>query len=489
MKKSNGSAILAVFTAAICLLGLAAIPKASYCGEWSSSELIDSRDGKYYASVSLDEDDNLHVAYLYQPDLAAPEIAYASNVSDEWERDQIAELQAYGGSRPDIAVDDEGTPYIVYSTLAADPPKLASFNGWFWETSECPSEQISHGAPLICIDSDDDAHIVFCYSDGSIQYLRREGLVWKRDILDANADDVTGIVADSSSQPHIVFLNLDGDLMCAKKSDDDWEYELIASPVIGLIGLWDSLAIDNEDNLRIAYLDGTPPFSSTLFIAQEKGGIWETEQVEDGGIWAQIAIGESYTSQIAHVQPYTQSGGTRYTYGDDLGWHSEEIPLSRYGQWSLDTRMTTMTANDRDLFIVYSGRDETSDGGGALLYMKGKQGRAVVGVFAELILNEDSFKMHDTIEVTARVTNGNKEVAVEAKVWLELPSGDIQSILDPYATFTIAPATDNIVPVYEFTFRGTEAPGDYVIHARLIDPITGTELSDDSDSFHFSAFK
>lgn len=53
--------------------------------------------------------------------------------------------------------------------------------------------------------------------------------------------------------------------------------------------------------------------------------------------------------------------------------------------------------------------------------------------------------------------------------------------------FTIDPETDTDVPVYEYTFRGTEAPGDYEIFVRLIHPITGEELSLDSESFYFSA--
>ncbi len=479
------------FGLAACFLGTLGLVLAAaggHCGDWSSPEVVDHRDGDYYASVVMDDDENLHVGYLYAPDFEAPEIVYASNASGHWERETIAELTAFSGSHPDIAVNRNREPFIVYSTLPAEPPKLAVFQGWFWDISSCPSKQMAHGAPLIFVDDLDNAHIVFCYADGSIQYLCKMGLFWESDVLQTNANEVTGIVVDSSFVPHVVYLDREGDLMCASLRADEWEYELVASPAYGLIGLWDSLVIDDEDNLRLAYLDGTPPLFSKLFCATKTGAFWEAEPLEDGGIWAQIAVGASYTTQIAHVQSYSYSDKTRYLFGDDLGWHSENVPLKRHGQWSLASRMTAMTADSEYLHIVYAGEDETAEGGNALLYIQGEQGKAIVGVSAELSLNDDSFKMHDTMSVSAHVTNGREEVAIEAKVWVEHPNGEVFSVLDPCSMFAIGPEIDEEFLIYEYTFSGTEAPGDYEIFARLIDPVTGEEFSLDSEPFHFSAF-
>ncbi|MBN2208680.1 MAG: hypothetical protein JW759_05255 [Candidatus Coatesbacteria bacterium] len=475
----------------VCLLGamgLAFVSAQGYAGNWSSPDVIDQRDGDYFASVAIDKDDDLHAAYLFTPDFEAPEIVYASNASGDWERRTIAELPAFSGSRPDIAVSGGREPFIVYSTLPAEPPKLAFFQGWLWQIADCPSEVMSHGAPLVFVDDDDNVHIVFCYADGSIQYLCKMGLFWESDILDAAADEVTGIAVDSSFVPHVLYLDREGNLICAAPQNGAWEYELVASPAYGLIGLWDSFVVDDEDNLRLAYLDGTPPLTSKLFCAEKTGESWETEALEDGGIWAQIAVGASYTTQIAHIQSYSQNDKTRYLFGDDLGWHSENVPLKRYGQWSLASRMIAMTADAEYLHIVYAGEDETADGGNALLCIRGEQGQAIVGVSAELLLNDDSFKMHDTISVSAHVTNGPEEAAVEAKVWVEDPSGEVFSVLDPFSTFAISPGTDEEFLIHKYTFTGREAPGNYKISARLIDPVTGEELSIDSEQFHFSAF-
>jgi len=475
---------------ATCLvfLGLALVAVAGFCAEWSTPLVIDQRDGDYYASVFIDKDSGVHVAYLYAPEFGSSEIAYASNVSGSWTTETVEELQMLSGTRPDIAVNSDREPVIVYSSYAADPPKLAVFNGWFWDISDCPALDMQHGAPLIFIDGDDNVHVAFSYANASIQYLWRTGSYWQSSVFQADADEVTGIVVDSSYVPHIAYLDRDGALMCASFVDGEWHSELIASPAYGVIGLWDSLSIDDQDSMRLAYLDGTPPLSSKLFYGTKSGQSWDIEPVEDGGIWAQIGTGRSYTAQIAHVQSYTQEDKTRYAFRDGLGWHSENIPLARYGQWSLASRMTAMAADSEYVYIVYSGEDTTDDGSNALLYLRGKQGKSVADVSADLVLNDDSFEMYGTIVVSAHVITGKQEVSVEAKVWVRCPNGKNLSVLDPCSIFTVGPEADAVVPVYEYTFAGTEGPGEYEIFARLIDPITGEELSLDSAPFHFSAF-
>ena len=472
----------------LACLSMALAAAVGFCAEWSTPLVIDQRDGDYYASVVVDSDEDLHVAYLYVPQFGAPEIDYASNASGSWHTEKLEELPMLAGTRPDIAVNSDREPVIVYSAYSADPPKLAVFGGRFWDISDCPALEMQHGAPLVFVDRDDNIHVAFGYADKSIQYVWKTGIHWQRSIFQANAAEVTGIVVDSSRVPHITYLNREGKLMCATLTDGEWGTELVVSPTYGMLGLWDSLAIDDQDNMRLAYLDGTPPLKSELFYAEDSGQGWEIEPVEDGGIWAQVGVGRSYTAQIAHVQSYTQQDRTRYAFRDDVGWHSETIPLERHGQWSLASRMTVMATDSEYVHVVYSGEDTTNDGGNALLYIRGKQGKSLPDVSAELVLNDDSFKMHDTIVVSAHVVTGKHEVSVEAKVWVKCPNGENVSVLDLCSIFTIGPLADAIVPVYEYTFAGTEGPGQYEISARLIDPITGEEISLDSAPFHFSAF-
>jgi hypothetical protein len=56
-----------------------------------------------------------------------------------------------------------------------------------------------------------------------------------------------------------------------------------------------------------------------------------------------------------------------------------------------------------------------------------------------IILNQDVFYTDDTLIISAHVVNGPDPVNVEVKTWINLPSGDQVSILDPYFTFTVEP--------------------------------------------------
>ena len=478
----SGVRSAAVVLLASCLAG------SALCAQWGTPEIIDRSDGDYFASVAVDGNGDVHTAYLLVPGILPARIVYASKSLGRWQSETIAELAALGGTRPDIAVTSRCEPVIVYSATDADPPVLVSRSGPGWQQEECPAEPVPHTAPVLFVDSDDRYHLAFAYMDGSIQYLCNDNGDWSSKLLSAEAASVTGIVADSRGVPYIVYLDESGSLFCATVKGGEWSTEKVVSPTFGAIGLWDSLAIDDLDRLHLVYLEGAPPVSSRLYYARYSGSSWEAEPVEDGGLWAQIGIGASYNARIAHVQSFAQGDKTRLVYQDKLGWHSESVPLLRSADWSLSSRMTAMAADERYVHLVYAGSGTASKGGNVLLYIRGEQASSVATPSAELVLNDDSFTIFETIVISAHVVNGPEAASVEAKVWVEDSDQWRQSILDPCSIFTLGPDTDTNVSVFEYTFTGREAPGNYTICARLIDPVTGEELSFDSVSFSFSGF-
>jgi hypothetical protein len=103
-----------------------------------------------------------------------------------------------------------------------------------------------------------------------------------------------------------------------------------------------------------------------------------------------------------------------------------------------------------------------------------------------IILNQDVFYTDDTLIISAHVVNGPDPVNVEVKTWINLPSGDQVSILDPYFTFTVEPYADFTGEIFSYTFSGGELSGDYNAGGRLLNPISGRELSVNVESFSFS---
>ena len=102
------------------------------------------------------------------------------------------------------------------------------------------------------------------------------------------------------------------------------------------------------------------------------------------------------------------------------------------------------------------------------------------------ILNQDVFTTSETLVVSAHVVNGPDPVRVEVKMWVKLPDDSNISIFDPNYTFTVTPDADFTTEIFTHTFNGSEPSGEYNVGSRLINPITGREISVNVESFTFS---
>ena len=103
-----------------------------------------------------------------------------------------------------------------------------------------------------------------------------------------------------------------------------------------------------------------------------------------------------------------------------------------------------------------------------------------------IILNKNAFATGDTLIVSVHIVNGPTPVTVEVKIWIGLPNGNQMSIFDPYFTFTVGPNANITKEIYRRTFVGSEPSGDYTVGGRLVNPISGRELSVNVETFSFT---
>jgi len=101
-------------------------------------------------------------------------------------------------------------------------------------------------------------------------------------------------------------------------------------------------------------------------------------------------------------------------------------------------------------------------------------------------LNQSSFHSGDTLIASAHVVNGPDSAKVEGKIWILLPSGGESPIGNSHLTFTVAPDADFTREVLKYTFSGGDAPGNYQIGGRFINPVTGREFNVDVAPFSFT---
>jgi hypothetical protein len=209
--------------------------------------------------------------------------------------------------------------------------------------------------------------------------------------------------------------------------------------------------------------DNTGDYSLSLLLIP---GPTVSPQDSDGG---DILSGEAKTGTIdfrADTDAFTFNG-------EAGGTHCVHTEISNYQL--LQSGIYTIVIRD-------NGGDNTGDYSLSLTKVPGLPSSPSV----RLIMNQNEFQTSDTLIVSAHVLNGPNPVNVEVKVWINLPSENQMSILDPHFTFTVEPNADFTAEIFTYTFNGSEPSGNYNAGGRFLNPISGRELSANVESFTFS---
>lgn len=105
----------------------------------------------------------------------------------------------------------------------------------------------------------------------------------------------------------------------------------------------------------------------------------------------------------------------------------------------------------------------------------------------DLQLNKTTYVNGDTLTANALVTNpGTVVVPIEAKIWIKLPAtAPPMSIMNTGADggVMLAAGFNQSVPVMQVGINSSIPRGDYSFNCRLLDPVTGTLLSEDFTPF------
>jgi len=264
-----------------------------------------------FAKVALDKQGNAHLCSTFN------RLHYAYFDGAQWSR--IAEIAA-----------DAAT--IVYSCSLAIGPDGSPHLAWYKEKNE----------------------------DGSyflhIKYAELEDKVWVERTIDSGPQDGkwNAMVLDSKGVPYVSYDEfVTGALKVAHKAGDKWNLEVVETRKSGgdyNIGMGNSLAIDAQDNLYVAYYT-----SSAIHFARRKEDHWVVENVAPvtaTGGWI------NYRSALVldkagfpHIV-YEDGGGVRHAYWTGKRWQIQTIVRSgpdrnRFPSMAID-------ANDR---IYVSFRD------------------------------------------------------------------------------------------------------------------------------------
>ena len=186
----------------------------------------------------------------------------------------------------------------------------------------------------------------------------------------------------------------------------------------------------------------------------------------EAGQWVVIRMSRESGSLVPRISLYAPDGSS-----ETWAWASPNVEIDHQ---LLQSGVYTIAVRDH-----YG--TATGDYSLSLTKIPGTQYSPSV----RIILNKNAFTTGDTLIVSAHVVNGSNPVNVEVKIWIGLPNGNQMSIFDPYFTFTVGPNANITKEIFRRTFVGNEPSGDYNVGGRLVNPVSGRELSVNVEIFSF----
>ncbi len=181
-------------------------------GAWTS-EIIDDLNHTMHASIALDSDDQVHIAYtIYDGDYS---VLYATNADGAW-NPSLVDFGRYGA----IAVDPTGNPHVVYVGEDIDQTaiKCAERNGESWWNSTVDIAESTDWSPSITIDTEDRTHVSYSTqtaSSSTLMHAVETDDEWVNSVVEHFEADQpflgrSSIVVGTSGDVHISYMRGQG---------------------------------------------------------------------------------------------------------------------------------------------------------------------------------------------------------------------------------------------------------------------------------------
>lgn len=249
---------------------------------WQYETIDPSWGTGYYASIAIDDNDHLHVAYA---DKQNERMRYAYYDGSQWQRETISDTVSL---RVAIGVNPSGLPHVTY----------CNWDGLHY------AKPVSSSWDVVVFDTD-----AFCYADLSLE-------------------------VDSQGSPHLTYnaisytlRGFETQIRYAKQSMTSTEPSFNVTTVHSVSYVNDyplyeldaSLAIDSLDQPQIAYEARWP---TSLTYAYFNGNTWIKQLVQSNGHSPSIAVS---SSDVPYIVYNDLSGVSSVSFRVNSEWQTEEI--------------------------------------------------------------------------------------------------------------------------------------------------------------------
>lgn len=262
----------------ICIPALLLFACSASAQTWTWSEDYIESGGGQSSSISIDRQNNLHVAYRV-PLGGFLRYAFRPAGSTRWFKMDLD--KDVGNFSTRIALDGEDNPHICYTPREM---RYAKFDGrkWFSQTVD-PGAGVVDYECSVRISPDGKPMLAWYWPAGGFHYgILREG-VWLALTLDGSGNDYAGkwnsMILDSQGNPQIAYSDFPGgELRYAINNGKVWTHTALDSQTNGPggpKGMGVAMVLDANQDPWISYYD-----EQSLMVMHRVNGKWIKQMVE-----------------------------------------------------------------------------------------------------------------------------------------------------------------------------------------------------------------
>ena len=295
---------------------------------WSVNTVDTKVDATGVCSIDLDSNNKVHLAYMS----ATSRLMYVTSSASKW---TLSTVESPGniGADSTISVDRYGTVRIAYFDDTNKALKLATNSGTTWNTIavDNTSSGVVGFVPSMTVGS--NGYIYISYYDIGIHALKYASYIngnWLISTLDQtnNVGTTSSIAVDPNGTVHISYFDRSsGNLKYATNPNGSWN--IMAVDPSNNVKDGSAIILDSRGKVHIAYNT-----AGGLKIATNQGGSWTISTVDaesgTGGACVSMVVAKGNTLHISYYD--SNINQLKYAVGVENSWTKYKIDSS--GQFS-----------------------------------------------------------------------------------------------------------------------------------------------------------